>query len=98
MQNQARKRGIYLVANQHSGVACGNLIASIRRCGCHLPIRVIPYSGSPMDLDPRWDGVKLLTLADFPAEGLAFLKELEGAHPAMQSRPSAQISLLVRRV
>ncbi len=78
MQDQGRKRGIYLVANQRSGAECSNLIASIRRCGCHLPIRVIPYGGSPMDLDPRWDGVKLLTLEDFPAEGRAFLKELEG--------------------
>ena len=73
MQNQGRKRGIYLVANQRSSAECSNLIATIRRCGCNLPIRVIPYGGSPMVLDPRWKGVKLLTLEDFPAEGLAFL-------------------------
>jgi len=33
---------------------------------------------SPVVLDPRWDGVKLLALRDFPAEGLAFLTELKG--------------------
>jgi hypothetical protein len=78
MQNQARTRGIYLVANRHSGAECNNLIASIRRCGCNLPIRVIPYGGSLMVPDLRWDGVKLLSLSDFPAEGRAFLAELEG--------------------
>jgi len=77
-QNQTRKRGIYLVANRRSSAECSNLIASIRRCGCHLPIRVIPYGGSPMVLDQRRDGVKLLSLSDFPAEGRAFLAEIEG--------------------
>jgi hypothetical protein len=81
IQNQARKRGIYLVANRHSGAECNNLIASIRRCDCNLPVRVIPYGGSPMVPDPRWDGVKLLSLSDFPAEGRAFLAELEGRIP-----------------
>ena len=78
MQNQTCKRGIYLVANRHSGAECNNLIASIRRSGCHLPIRVIPYGGSPMVLDPRWDVVKFLSLSEFPVEGRAFLAELEG--------------------
>ena len=31
-----------------------------------------------MLLDPRWDGVKLLSLSEFPAEGQAFLAELAG--------------------
>ena len=77
-QDQTRKRGIYLVANRRSSALCNNLIASIRRCGCNLPIRVIPYGGSPLVPDPRWDGVKLLSLSDFPAEGLAFFRELTG--------------------
>lgn len=84
-QNQARKRGIYLVANQRSAAQCNNLIASIRRCGCTLPIRVIPYGGSPMFLDPRCEGVKLLALSDFPAEGLAFWKEIAGRIPQCNS-------------
>jgi hypothetical protein len=76
--NQVRTRGIYLVANRKSSAEGNNLIASIRRSGCHLPIRVIPYGGSPMVLDPRWDGVRLVSLADFPKEGTEFLQEIGG--------------------
>ena len=71
------RQGIYLVANRQSAAQCNNLIASIRRCGCRLPIRVIPYDGSPAVLDAGWDGVEQLSMGDFPAEGLAFLKELQ---------------------
>jgi hypothetical protein len=75
------RRGIYLVANRRSEAECNNLIASIRRCGCRLPIRVIPYGGSPAVLDAGWEGVEPLSMADFPAEGLAFLKELQTRIP-----------------
>ncbi|MDR3754504.1 MAG: hypothetical protein P4K78_11825 [Terracidiphilus sp.] len=71
------RRGIYLVANRQSEAECNNLIASIRRCGCRLPIRVIPYGGSPAVLDARWNDVEPLSMGDFSAEGLAFLKELQ---------------------
>ena len=65
----APRRGIYLVANRRSQAECDNLIASIRRCGCRLPIHVIPFDENPAALDKRWDGVVPLSLADFPPEG-----------------------------
>jgi hypothetical protein len=73
----APRRGIYLVANRQSEAECNNLIASIRRCGCRLPIRMIPYGGSPAVLDAGWDGVEQLSMGDFSPEGLAFLKEVQ---------------------
>jgi hypothetical protein len=74
------RRGIYLVTNGRSEAQCNNLIDSIRRCGCKLPIHVIPFGGSPAVLDQRWDGVRQLSMGDFPAEGLAFFDELRGRH------------------
>ena len=74
------RRGIYLVANGRSAAQCNNLIESIRRCGCKLPIHVIPFDASPAVLDQRWDGVKQLSMADFSADGLAFFDELKGRH------------------
>jgi hypothetical protein len=75
------RRGIYLVANRRSEAECNNLIDSIRRCGCRLPIHVIPYGGSLAILDAKWDGVEQLSMGDFSAEGLAFLKELQARIP-----------------
>jgi hypothetical protein len=75
------KQGIYLVANRQSAEECRNLIYSIRRCGCRLPIHVIPFGGEPLQLDASFDGVKLLSLDDFPADGLAFLAQLEQQIP-----------------
>jgi hypothetical protein len=80
-QASAPRRGIYLVANRQSEAPCNNLIASIRRCGCQLPIRVIPYGGSPAVLDARWDGVQHLSMGDFSREALAFFRELETRIP-----------------
>ena len=79
-QAAALTRGIYLVANRQSQEECNNLIYSIRRCGCYLPIRVIPFDDSPAVLDKRWEDVVQLSLSDFPSEGLAFLKELVDRH------------------
>jgi len=76
----APRRGIYLVANRRSEAECNNLIASIRRCGCRLPIHVIPFDENPAALDKRWDGVVPLSLADFPPEGLEFFRELKNRH------------------
>jgi hypothetical protein len=81
----APRRGIYLVANRRSEAECNNLIASIRRCGCRLPIRVIPYGGRCAVLDARWDGVEQLSMGDFPGEGLAFLAEIESRIPQCSS-------------
>jgi hypothetical protein len=84
------RRGIYLVANRRSEAECNNLIASIRRCGCHLPIHVIPFDESPAVLDKRWEGVEQLSTGDFPAEGLDFFRELarrhRGCHPGLLRR------------
>ncbi len=74
------RRGIYLVANRRSEDGCNNLIDSIRRCGCRLPVRIIPYDERPAILRGRWDAVEPVTLADFPAEGLEFFRELTGRH------------------
>ncbi len=76
----ALRRGIYLVANRRSQANANNLIASIRRCGCWLPIHVIPFDDSPAILDRQWDGVVQLSLADFPAGGREFFDELKSRH------------------
>lgn len=74
------RRGIYLVANRHSQANANNLVASIRRCGCRLPIRVIPFDETPPVLDKQWKDVEQLSLADFPAEGISFFNELKDRH------------------
>jgi hypothetical protein len=76
------KRGIYLVANKRSADECRNLIYSIRKCGCRLPIRVIPYGGDPLLADPSWVDVKIMSMNDFPAEGRAFVDELTRRIPS----------------
>ena len=84
------RRGIYLVANRRSEAESNNLIDSIRRCGCRLPIRVIPFDDTPAILDKRWDEVEPLLIGDFPADGLAFFRELterhRGCHPGLLRR------------
>lgn len=74
-------RGIYLIANHRSTEECYNLIYSIRECGCRLPIHVIPYGGKPLLPRHPLDGVRLLSLADFPAEGIQFVEELQRRMP-----------------
>ena len=74
------RRGIYLVANRRSQEEANNLIASIRRCGCSLPIHVIPFDERPAILDRQWEDVVSLSLADFPAQGIAFFNELKTRH------------------
>lgn len=77
----ARSRGIYLVANRQSTEECNSLIYSIRRCGCGLPIRIVPYGGKPVRLNAQWEGVECVSIADFPAEGAAFEEELRRRMP-----------------
>jgi hypothetical protein len=74
-------QGIYLVANRESTDECLNLIYSIRRCGCKLPIRIIPFGGKPLALQTEWEDVRLLSQSDFPSEGLAFVDELHRRIP-----------------
>lgn len=80
-QVRSPKRGIYLIANERSAAECHNLIYSIRKCGCRLPIRVVPYGGKPLQSSPPVDDVELLSITDFPSEGLKFLEELERRIP-----------------
>lgn len=79
-QKTAPRRGIYLVANRRSEAECNNLIDSIRRCGCRLPIRILPFDDSPAVLRGRRDDVEQVALGDFPAEGLEFFRELTSRH------------------
>jgi hypothetical protein len=74
-------RGIYLIANRQSAEECRNLIYSIRGCGCHLPIRIIPYGGDPLPADPKWEDVRLLSANEFPRDGLEFVDELKRRIP-----------------
>lgn len=69
-------RGIYLVANQVSEKHCLNLITSIRRSGCKLPIRLIPFGGAPVTARLILDQVTVMKVEDFPTDGLAFINEL----------------------
>jgi len=70
------KRGIYLVANEVSSSLCHNLIFTIRQCGSTLPIRIIPYGGKLLQIDPKFKDVKLLRVEDFPVEGQNFIADL----------------------
>jgi len=74
-------RGIYLISNQSSGAECENLIYSIRRCGCRLPIRILPYGGKPLKASRAWEDVKILSIGDFPEEGATFVDELHRRMP-----------------
>ncbi len=75
------KRGIYLIANAQSADECRNLIYSIRACGCQLPIRIMPFGGRPLAADPAWKDVSLLSIEDFPKQGVAFFEELHRRMP-----------------
>lgn len=69
-------RGIYLVANRISEEHCLNLIVSLRRAGCTLPIRLIPFGGAPVSAPGILEQVTVMRPEDFPAEGVAFIDEL----------------------
>jgi hypothetical protein len=61
-------RGIYLVANRRVERSTSNLIYSIRRSGCTLPILLIPFDDDvPTDRRVREDAT-LLPVESFPAE------------------------------
>ena len=65
------------MANRQSAGECRNLIYSIRKCGCRLPIRIIPYGGKPLPADGAWENVRILSIGDFPTEGVAFIEEIQ---------------------
>jgi len=80
-QRENLTRGIYLVANRQSEEECRSLIYSIRKFGCRLPIRVVPYGGQSLRLDSSWEDVRLMSMSDFSQEGLEFLEELHRRIP-----------------
>ena len=70
------KKGIVLVANLKSQWYCENLIYSIRKSGCSLPIRLIHFGGEPVNSKNILDEVEFLTVDDFSEEAMAFINNL----------------------
>jgi len=70
------KKGIVLVANLQSQLHCENLIYSIRKSACSLPIRLIHFGGEPVNSKYILDEVEYLTEADFSEEAIAFVNNL----------------------
>lgn len=70
------KKGIVLVANLKSQWYCENLIYSIRKSGCQLPIRLIHFGGEPVNSKFILAEVEFLTVDDFSEEAIAFITNL----------------------
>lgn len=71
------KRGIVLVANRKSQTMCENLIYSIRKSGCILPIRLIHFGGKPVNSDYILREVEFLSIHDFTSDAQDFVKNLQ---------------------
>jgi hypothetical protein len=69
-------RGIYVVANDSSEALCANLIYSIRKSGCNLPIRLIPFGGKPVQSNRVLKEVEVWNVERFPSDGQKFVGEL----------------------
>lgn len=69
-KTQKSKQGIYLVANYKSESFCENLIYSIRKSGCLLPIRLIPFGGPPVKSAYILSEVEVYEISRFPAEAM----------------------------
>ncbi|MBC7846283.1 MAG: hypothetical protein H7Y10_07305 [Flavobacterium sp.] len=70
------RKGIVLVANLKSQLYCENLIYSIRKSACTLPIRLIHFGGEQVNSKYILDEVEFLTEADFSEEAKAFVNNL----------------------
>jgi hypothetical protein len=70
------KKGIVLVANLKSQGYCENLIYSIRKSGCTLPIRLIHFGGEKINSKFILGEVEFLTVEDFSEEAKAFIANL----------------------
>lgn len=75
-KSNTMKTGIVLVANLQSQLHCENLIYSIRKSACTLPIRLIHFGGEPVNSKYILDEVEFLTEADFSEEAKAFVNNL----------------------
>jgi hypothetical protein len=70
------KKGIVVVANLKSQWYCENLIYSIRKSGCKLPIRLIHFGGDRINSKTILDEVEFLTFDDFSEEAKSFIMNL----------------------
>lgn len=70
------KKGIVLVANLKSQWYSENLIYSIRKSGCQLPIRLIHFGGEKVTSKYILSEVEFLTVDDFSEEAKAFINNL----------------------
>tara|TARA_B110000003_G_scaffold221342_1_gene221327 strand:+ start:322 stop:1326 length:1005 start_codon:yes stop_codon:yes gene_type:complete len=70
------RKGIVLVANLNSQQYCENLVYSIRKCGCKLPIRLIHFGGKKINSKFLLNEVEFLTYDDFSDEAHSFIKKL----------------------
>lgn len=70
------KKGIVLVANLKSQWYSENLIYSIRKSGCTLPIRLIHFGGEKVNSQYILNEVEFLTVEDFSEEAKSFIKNL----------------------
>jgi len=70
------KKGIVLVANLKSQWYSENLIYSIRKSGCTLPIRLIHFGGDKVTSKYILSEVEFLTVDDFSEEARLFINNL----------------------
>ena len=70
------KKGIFLVANKTSQNYCENLVYSIRKSGCRLPIRLIHFGGEKVNSKYVLNEVEFLTAEDFSEDAIKFIQNL----------------------
>ncbi|MDR2458177.1 MAG: alpha-1,3-mannosyltransferase family protein [Clostridiales Family XIII bacterium] len=70
------KKGILLVANKKSQNMCVNLIYSIRKSGCKLPIKLVHFGGEKINSQYIMSETEFLVFDDFPEEAQNFVKNL----------------------
>src|SRR5260221_2814892 len=71
------KRGIYLVANFKSQEICENLVFSIRKSGCSLPVRLIHFGGKKINSAYLLSQVEFLCYENFPVEAKQLIADLK---------------------
>lgn len=71
-----KNRGIYLVANKPSEQLCKNLVYTIRRTGCRLPIAVIPYDGRALTDPDLLAETRILPPSGFPSHSRDRVRDL----------------------
>jgi hypothetical protein len=74
-------RGIYLVANKKSQEMCENLIFSIRKSGCNLPIRLIHFGGKEINSTYIMNQVEFMRYEDFPDEAKQLIVNIQTVLP-----------------